>query len=133
MPATLTLKSGETVFKEGDNENSMFIILEGCVEIYFTIKHKETRLAILKKGDFFGEMALFRAKPRTATARAVLDTELALIESKQQLEKFLIRNPAFSAKMVSIMVTRLANTNELLIEKINETSAKEIEYKPVTD
>ena len=133
MPATLTLKSGETVFREGDSENSMFIILEGCVEIYFTIKHKETRLAILKKGDFFGEMALFRAKPRTATARAVLDTELAVIESKQQLEKFLIRNPAFSAKMVSIMVTRLANTNELLIEKINETSAKEIEYKPISD
>lgn len=131
MPATLTLKSGETIFREGESENSMYIILEGCVEIFFTIKLKETRLAVLKKGDFFGEMALFRAKPRTATARAVLDTELAVIESKQQLEKFLIRNPAFSAKMVSIMVTRLANTNELLIEKINETSAKEIEFKPI--
>ena len=133
MPSTVSLKSGETIFREGENENSMYIILEGCVEIYFTIKQKETRLAVLKKGDFFGEMALFRAKPRTATARAVLDTELAVIESKQQLEKFLIRNPAFSAKMVSIMVTRLANTNELLIEKINETSAKEIEYKPISD
>lgn len=132
MPSTVSLKSGETIFREGENENSMYIILEGCVEIFFTIKQKETRLAVLKKGDFFGEMALFRAKPRTATARAVLETELAIIESKQQLEKFLIRNPAFSAKMVSIMVTRLANTNELLIEKINETSAKEIEYKPIS-
>ncbi|MCC6275516.1 MAG: cyclic nucleotide-binding domain-containing protein [Leptospiraceae bacterium] len=133
MPSTINLKSGEIIFREGESENSMYIILEGCVEIYFTIKAKETRLAVLKKGDFFGEMALFRAKPRTATARAVLDTELAVIESKQQLEKFLIRNPAFSAKMVSIMVTRLANTNELLIEKINETSAKEIEFKPISD
>ncbi|MBE7413476.1 MAG: cyclic nucleotide-binding domain-containing protein [Leptospiraceae bacterium] len=129
MPATVSLKSGEVIFREGDSENSMYVILQGSVEIYFKIKAQETRVAILKKGDFFGEMALFRAKPRTATARAMTDTELAVIESKQQLERFLIQNPTFSAKMVSIMATRLANTNELLIEKINETSAKEIEYQ----
>ena len=82
----------------------------------------------MKEGDFFGEMALFRSKPRTATARALVDCELATIESKQQLEMFLVNNPKFSAKMVAIMAERLANTNELLIEKMQDNAAQKIEY-----
>ncbi|MCE9500464.1 MAG: cyclic nucleotide-binding domain-containing protein [Leptospira sp.] len=132
MAAKLTLPSGSPIFKEGDQGNAMYIILEGVVEIYFTINRQETKLATLRKGDFFGEMALFRAKPRSASARVIIDADLASIDSRQQLERFLVKNPAFAAKMVTIMATRLANTNEMLIEKINETSAKQIEYQQVT-
>ncbi|EMJ99506.1 cyclic nucleotide-binding domain protein [Leptospira sp. B5-022] len=107
----------------------MYIIISGTVEIFFTHKNSATRLALMKKGDFFGEMALFRAKPRTATARAVMDTEMVAVESKQQLERYLIANPEFAAKMVRILADRLANTNELLISKLNEITTKEIEYQ----
>lgn len=107
----------------------MYIVLSGMVEVFFTHKNTATRLALMKKGDFFGEMALFRAKPRSATARAVMNTELASIESKQQLEKYLLSNPEFAAKMVRILADRLANTNELLISKLNEITTKEIEYQ----
>ncbi|WP_039948831.1 Crp/Fnr family transcriptional regulator [Leptospira fainei] len=125
----IAVQAGQVIFREGDNNNTMYIVLSGTVEIFFTHKNTATRLALMKKGDFFGEMALFRAKPRTATARAVLATELAAIESKQQLEKYLLSNPEFAAKMVRILADRLANTNELLISKLNEITTKEIEYQ----
>lgn len=120
--------SGKLIFKEGEMNNAMYIIVKGQVEIFFTVEKNVTRLALMKEGDFFGEMALFSARPRSATARTLAETELAVIESKQQLENFLIKNPKFSAKMVSIMADRLSKTNDLLAESMGKSSVVKIEY-----
>jgi hypothetical protein len=53
---------------------------------------------------------------------------MAVIENKPQLEKFLTDNPLFASKMVNIMAQRLASTNDMLFEKINELSAKKNEF-----
>lgn len=124
----ISIPAGKTIFKEGELNNAMYIIIKGKVEIFFTINKNVTRLAIMKEGDFFGEMALFSARPRSASAKTLSDTDLAVIESKQQLENFLLKNPKFSAKMVSIMADRLAKTNDLLIESMEEKSVVELEY-----
>lgn len=122
------MPAGKIIFKEGDHSNAMYILLKGSVEIYISVGNKATQLAIMKEGDFFGEMALFSARPRSATARTITECELALIESKQQLENFLIKNPKFSAKMVAIMADRLAKTNELLAKSLADHSAVKLEY-----
>lgn len=116
----MEIPAGGIVFKEGEMNNAMYVILSGSVEVFFTRKNIVQRLAVMNKGDFFGEMALFRARPRTATAKAILDCQLAVIESKQLLEKFLIKNPDFSAKMVRILADRLANTDELFGSTLEE-------------
>lgn len=107
----------------------MYIVMEGVVDIHIVINGEETNLAVMKQGDFFGEMALFREKPRSASARVMQDVRLAVIESRAQLEKFLCDNPLFAAKMVNIMASRLAQTNDMLFQKISELSAKRMEYK----
>jgi CRP-like cAMP-binding protein len=64
---------GQKVFSEGDTADAMFFIEEGCVRI-----EKQTSassgalktLAVLSDGDYFGEMALFDQKPRSASAVA---------------------------------------------------------------
>ncbi|MCB1156761.1 MAG: cyclic nucleotide-binding domain-containing protein [Leptospiraceae bacterium] len=129
MASIINLKAGKSIFKEGDLGRSMYIMLEGRVEIYVVINGQEVKLAEMNQGDFFGEMALFRQKPRSACARVLDDVRLAVIESRPQLEKFLMDNPMFAAKMVTIMAARLANTNDLLVQKINELSAKKMEYQ----
>ena len=116
------------VFQEGQNQTAMYIIIRGAVEIFFNLKGREVKIATMRNGDFFGEMALFRAKPRTASARAILDTEYVTVESQQQLSHFLVKNPTFAAKMVKIMAERLAKTNEMLLESLNEETAKTMEY-----
>ncbi|MEM7180267.1 MAG: cyclic nucleotide-binding domain-containing protein [Spirochaetota bacterium] len=129
MASIINLKAGKSIFKEGDLGRSMYIVLEGSVEIYVIVNAQEVKLAMMQQGDFFGEMALFRQKPRSACARVVSDVRLAVIDSKPQLEKFLMDNPMFAAKMVTIMASRLANTNDLLVQKMNELSVKKMEYQ----
>jgi CRP-like cAMP-binding protein len=129
MASIVSVKTGKNIFKEGDQGTSMYIVLEGLVEVFVTINGSDTVLAAMKAGDFFGEMALFRDKPRSANARVIQDVRLAVIDSKPQLEKFLSDNPLFASKMVNIMASRLAQTNDLLFQKISELSAKKMEYQ----
>ena len=128
MASIVSVKTGKVIFKEGDKGTAMYIVLEGMVEIYVVIKEKEVSLSMMKVGDFFGEMALFRDKPRSACARVIQDVRMAVIENKPQLEKFLTDNPLFASKMVNIMAQRLASTNDMLFEKINELSAQKNEF-----
>ena len=111
----------------------MYIIIKGAVEIFVSVNNSQSRLAKMYPGDFFGEMALFNSSPRSATAKTVTPTELAVIESKQQLEMFLVKNPRFAAKMVSIMADRLAKTNELLVESMEMSVAQKIEFSQISE
>lgn len=66
-----TYSSGSWIFREGDEGREMFVVLEGKIRISkFIPGGGEEALAILVRGDFFGEMALIDNKPRSADARA---------------------------------------------------------------
>jgi len=124
---TEEFQAGQLIFRENEAGKKMYIIMSGQVEISVAGDKENIVLARMKKGDFFGEMALFVDKPRSASARALTPVQVALVESKQQLDKFLQKNPNFSAKMVAIMCERLAHTNDLLVEKAK--FARDIEYR----
>lgn len=112
----------EAIIKKGTKESRMYIIIEGHVRIVLRDGDDEINVATLKKNDFFGEMSLFTSKERTADAIALDNVTVTFVESIQQLNSFLLANPKFAAKMVHILVERLANTNELLIGKVSETN-----------
>ena len=76
---TRAVKKGEVIFKEGDLGTEMFILQEGQVEILKTLQGVDEQLAVLEKGDFFGEMSLLEDLPRTASARAVSACKLIRI------------------------------------------------------
>jgi len=65
------LKPGEELFREGDPGDAMYVVLEGRVRISKNISGVgEEALAILERGDYFGEMALIDRQPRSADAKA---------------------------------------------------------------
>ena len=67
----LRFASGSPLFEEGDEGHEMYVILEGKVLISKYIAGAgEEALAILERGDFFGEMAIVDGSPRSATATA---------------------------------------------------------------
>ncbi|TGE08315.1 cyclic nucleotide-binding domain-containing protein [Hymenobacter fodinae] len=59
-------QDGETIFRKGDMGTSLYIIYDGEV----SIMNQEHHLATFRTGDFFGELALLDAEPRSATATA---------------------------------------------------------------
>jgi CRP/FNR family transcriptional regulator, cyclic AMP receptor protein len=73
--------AGASIFREGDEGDRFYIILLGEVRISkFVPRAGEEALAVLKPGDFFGEMALIDGAPRSAYAIANSDATLLGIE-----------------------------------------------------
>jgi potassium-dependent mechanosensitive channel len=78
----------QVIFKEGDAGDSFYIVLKGQVEV---ISEKlDQEIAILKPGDFFGEISLFTGGPRSATVRAKDDTTVFVVDHRAL--KILLQN-----------------------------------------
>jgi CRP-like cAMP-binding protein len=133
MLPTIKVKADTVIFKEGGYDKTMFIVLEGSVKIYVDRDGEEVQLSVIHKYDFFGEMALYRNRPRSASAKVLTDAKLVVIKNQMQLEQFISQNLPFAGKMMVIMGNRLANTNDLLLEKIGELAAKEAEFSGEND
>ena len=74
----------DTIFEEGEAGYKMYIVVRGQVEVLTTGPTGEERqLAVLRDGDYFGEMALLEDIPRTATVRARAPTVLLTLEREQ--------------------------------------------------
>jgi CRP-like cAMP-binding protein len=117
---------GEYIIRAGSTERRMYIILEGRVMITLPDAGDNITIAEMGKGDFFGEITLFINQPRSANAIADGDVKLGYIDSLEQLEDYLMRNPEFAARMVKVLCRRLANTNDILVGKISELNRLKI-------
>ncbi len=107
---------GSVIFKEGDPGDRCFVILRGEVRISKFIPNiGEEALAVLKPGDYFGEMALIDNFPRSAHAIANGDAELLSI-NKTDLDKILIMDRELGYKLLWVFTKtlsrRLRETNE---------------------
>jgi CRP-like cAMP-binding protein len=78
---------------------------------------RENLLAVLGKGEFIGELTLFDPGPRTATATAVVRTDLLEL-SHQALSEWLDQNPAVSKHLLQQLARRLRRTNETVTDLI---------------
>ena len=90
---------GTVLFHEGDEGEEMYIIQSGKVAIKKKVKDGETTLAVLEKGDFFGEMAILercRARPR---AEVVEDGDLIVISS-EIFGDMIKANPEIAVRML---------------------------------
>ena len=71
-----SFKAGAEIVREHDRPAGFFVITSGKVEVIRgAAGDKPQMLATLGPGDFFGEMALFEGQARSATVRALEDTE----------------------------------------------------------
>ena len=97
---------GETIFKQGAAEGVMYKIKGGKVRIFRVQDGQETTLAILKPGEFFGEMALFDHEVRMATVRA-LGRARVLTVDKRNLMRRIHEDPSLAYRLVQTMSHRL--------------------------
>ena len=69
-------KKGDVIFEQDTPGDTMFIIQSGAVEISCHRGGEKIVIALMEKGDFFGEMALIDNRPRSATATALSRTRI---------------------------------------------------------
>ncbi|HVT59823.1 MAG TPA: cyclic nucleotide-binding domain-containing protein [Thermoanaerobaculia bacterium] len=110
---TSEFSAGEYIFREGDLGTEMYIIHEGKVEILNRLGDEDKVLAVLEKGDFFGEMSVLEDLPRAATARALTYARLLQINGST-FDQMLQSNPEIAVRMMRKLSRRLRETDELL-------------------
>ena len=111
-------QGAETVFKEGEPGNRLYIIAEGEVRISRNIPGSgEEALAVLKKGSVFGEMAILDRSERSTDAIANADSVLLTI-SRSDFELLMDFNRDIAYKVlwavVRLLSARLRVTNDNL-------------------
>jgi len=106
----------EIIFKTGDIGSGAVLIKSGEV----AIKAGEKVLAVLTKGDFFGEVALVVDEARTADAVASTDCELIFF-LRPDLEEWLHSSPKPGAQLMAniskVLAGRLRHANDMLAQK----------------
>jgi CRP/FNR family cyclic AMP-dependent transcriptional regulator len=106
-------EAGTVIFQEGEEGDQMFIIQEGRVKVSRPIGGKEQVLAVLGKGDFFGEMALVTRERRTATITA-LETVRLLAFDREGFLNMINKNPKIALNIIDKLCRRLAYANQHL-------------------
>ncbi len=105
------VKSGDAVIEENDQAAGFFVVSSGKLEAE---RHGKS-LATYGPGDFFGEMALFEGFPRSATVRAVEDSEL-LAMTRWDFTAELKNRPQIALGMLPVLVRRLRKADERLAD-----------------
>jgi CRP-like cAMP-binding protein len=114
---TVEFAAGEFVFKEGELGTEMYIVHEGRVEIAKQVGGESKALAVLEKGDFFGEMAILEDLPRAASARSLVDSKLLMINGST-FDQMLRTNPEIAVRMMRKLSGRLRETDHMLREAL---------------
>ena len=105
--------NGQVLFHEGDDGDDMYIIQSGRVAIKKKVKDGDTTLAVLEKGDFFGEMAILERLPRSASAEVIEEGDLIVI-SGEMFGDMIKANPEIAVRMLRKQSIRLRETNRQL-------------------
>lgn len=105
--------AGTILFREGDAGSTMFVIHTGKIAIVKRVRGDDKTLAVLGPGEFFGEMAILNAKPRTATAEVLEDARLLEIDAKR-FEQMVVTNSEIAVRLIKRLASRLDAANELI-------------------
>ncbi|MDE3112817.1 MAG: Crp/Fnr family transcriptional regulator [Chloroflexota bacterium] len=107
-------RRSEVIFRKDDPGTHLYLVLEGAVKISLPGEFgQEALVAIMRAGDFFGELALFDRSPRSASAVALEDTRAALLAGEDFLA-FLERHPT----AVRVVLETLARTIRRLSDRV---------------
>ncbi len=120
LTSVLHLAKGHAIFRENDDGDQLFVIVEGSVDLSVG----GAVLATLSEGDHFGEMALLGASPRSATAVATEPAKLLSI-SRSDFHQLLRKEAPLAVRLLwsflRVLAQRLRDTNSELASARRES------------
>ena len=123
--------AGHILFEEGDDGDDMYIIQSGRVAIKKRVKGGETTLAVMEKGDFFGEMAMLERLPRSAKAEVVDEGDVIKIDN-ETFGDMIKANPEIAIRMLRKYSIRLRDANnqiEMILADTGQAVVPQVEDK----
>jgi CRP-like cAMP-binding protein len=120
---------GEVIIRQGEKGDSIYVIQDGYVQVVKEFKGSNSQLAVLGKGDFFGEMAVFEGKPRTATVRALGSARILTIDKNIFLRR-INEDPSYIYRFAQIMSRRIRTLSEEVALSKSPTTIYNSTLKP---
>jgi CRP-like cAMP-binding protein len=113
-----TVAEGETIFRQGDPGECLYGVLRGRVRIFninpnVNMENREILLNILEPGALFGEIALIDDRARTASASAMKDSELLMI-NRHHFTPLLLEDPRLALHMLGLICQRVRWTSSII-------------------
>ncbi len=116
----------QTVFSQGEAADAVFYIQHGKIKITVVSEQgKEAVVAILGRGDFFGEGCLAGQPLRIATATAMMECEIIRLE-KAAIIRVLHEEPAFSEMFIAHLLGRAIRVEADLVDQLFNSAEKRL-------
>lgn len=104
----------EFVFKQGDPGDLMYLVQDGEVEVLQELGGHQNQVAVLERGDFFGEMSVLEEEPRTHSVRTLSASKLVKID-RAGFRSMLTRNAEIAVRMIRKLSLRLMSAEDMLV------------------
>lgn len=122
--AEKVFKKDDIIFRQGDEAKAFYKVLDGSVGIFANYDGSEdVKLAEIKKGEFFGEMAVIDAAPRTGTARVLENGTRVLEISTLELNDYFAEDPDSISGLMIVLSSRLRGLTKEY-DHVKEVAAK---------
>jgi CRP/FNR family transcriptional regulator, cyclic AMP receptor protein len=110
--------AGQLVFSAGEEGGAMYIVQTGRVELYIQDKADErVSLGVVEPGSMFGEFSLLDNEPRSATAKAVENTQLLIVD-RNDLQLLIKSHPDAALDMLAMLTRRIREANYRVQERV---------------
>lgn len=119
---TLYYKAGETIIRQGEKGDLMYILVEGALQVYIQSLEQADLIPVahLTPGKYFGEMSLLVGEPRSATIVSLTDTMVYEINKKTMSELFQLH-----PEMIQKLSDRIAEQQMINLGKQREYTVPE--------
>jgi CRP/FNR family transcriptional regulator, cyclic AMP receptor protein len=119
-------RDGQIIFSQGEPADAVFYIQKGRVKLTVVSEQgKEAVVAILSKGDFFGEGCLAGQALRMASATAMMECEIMRL-AKAAVIRVIHNEPSFSEMFMSHLLTRTTRVEADLVDQLFNSSEKRL-------
>jgi len=123
----LKVPEGHTLFQTGDPGDSLFIVRSGQIELFIKdTAGQKIVLHIAEPGDMFGELAMLDSGSRTATALALTESEVLILD-RDDLILLFQRKPEAALHMLAALTGLTRKADELLRTRVSRNVNEEME------
>jgi CRP-like cAMP-binding protein len=111
-----SFEAGEVIFREGEASDAAYLIVSGEVEVLReSADGPAETVAVLKPGEYFGEMGAIDDKPRSASTRARGPVVVMSVDQAAFMD-MLLNRPKDSIELLRVLFARLRSANDRLME-----------------
>jgi CRP/FNR family transcriptional activator FtrB len=104
-------QNDEFIFRQGDAEERMYVVMEGRVELFVDKDGTEVSLGLRREGDFLGESALFVGELRSSSARAHGLARVLTIDRRSFL-RHIQADPTLAFRLVETLSLRIKELDQ---------------------